>query len=389
MNLEYNDYLQEILESANAPDNLFPELLFNPICNNFGDIYFTQDPKDYGSEAVKIDPRFTMSNLNKIHPKVKRIEKYLETVALYDDYMDYLISKYGGRSMFNACYDAGDVTEFVPLERPQLKRNSPYRKLLKYGIIPSIRTLSVDPVSIYDRAFEVCQCYKDMPEPGEPDYDIDKAMDTKLSKADLKMMRERNVMITRYNRIQNLYKHGSGISPVREGFDFIDHYYGNMGAAVLKSGQNMDSIEECGLVEKAQRIEDRKYLTEGQLIEEHMMKNGNRFYQGFQIEDSVEKMKEQFIMDIAETYGIDAIETFGKNMNKKTVKAVTSKFGGRYANMSPKKLHKMKKKEDKIRRARNKKLDAHDQLRNILMNNKIISDTRKHGYTVKFEDMRN
>lgn len=388
MNPEYNDYLQEVLESSNAPDNLFPELLFNPICNNFGDIYFTQDPKDYGSDAVKVDPRFTVANLNKIRPKVKRIEKYLETVALYDDYMDYLVSKYGGSSIFNACYEAGDVTEFVPLERPQLKRNSPYRKLLKCGIIPSIRTLSVDTVGVYDRAFEICQLYKDTPEPGEPDYDIDKAMDVKLSKSDLKMMRERNVMITRYNRIQNLYKHGSGISPVREGIDFIDHYYGNMGATVLKSGQELNDIEEGGLVDRAQRMEDRKYLTEGQLIEEGMMKSGNRFYQGFQIEDSMEKMKEQFIMDIAETYGIDAIETFGKNMSKRTVKAATSKFGERYANMSPKKIRKMKKKEEKIRKAQNKKLEAHDQLRNILMNNKIISDTRKRGYTVRFKDMR-
>ena len=384
---EFKEYLKEVLESAESPDRLFPELLFNPICNDFGDIYFTQDPEDYDSEAIRVDPRFTRANLSKIRPKVKRLDRYLESLALYDDYMDYLVQKYGGKSLLQAAIDAGDFPDFLPQGRPELKKNSPYRRIIKQGIIPSIRPSDIDPVSVFDRAVEIFKAYPTEPMPGEPDYDEMVSMNAKMSKHDLKMLRDRNAMIARYNRVQNLYRGGGmGISPVKQGIEFIDHYYANVGATVVNS--DLDKDDDMGLVDKAIQMEDRKYMTEGQLIEEKMIKSGNRYFQDTMLRDSIKEMENQFYIDLAEQVGIDVLGTMGKGMDKSRIKAIRAGIHSYDAKpMTKKERKKYKKKQRKLERARVQKNVAHNQLRNILLSNKIITDNRKHG-PIRFEDMR-
>ena len=49
-------YLQKLETAARAPDHVFPEMLFEPLANDYDDIYFKLDIDDYGQEAVQVDP---------------------------------------------------------------------------------------------------------------------------------------------------------------------------------------------------------------------------------------------------------------------------------------------------------------------------------------------
>ena len=89
-------YLQKLETAARAPDHVFPEMLFEPLTNEYDDIYFKLDIDDYGQEAVQVDPRFTKKNIMRIRGSTKRVDRYLEWVSLWDDYMDYLQDRYGG-----------------------------------------------------------------------------------------------------------------------------------------------------------------------------------------------------------------------------------------------------------------------------------------------------
>ena len=87
MELAYQYRLDQI---ADMPDEFFPALLFAPLENDFGDTYFTISVEDYKNEAVLKDPRFTRSRIDRIRPTTKRVDRYLEWTALWDDYVEYL-----------------------------------------------------------------------------------------------------------------------------------------------------------------------------------------------------------------------------------------------------------------------------------------------------------
>lgn len=369
------EYFEDLLKSAQAPSFKFPELLFHPMCNNFGDIYFTQDPEDYDSEAVKYDARFTRSNLMRARSKIKRLDRYLEAVSLYDDYMAYLINKYGGIEFLKAYIEAGDCTDYIPQERPTLKKNSPYLKALKGGIMPSIIPTTVDPTIFNEHIQYLLEDV--VPRPigeAEPDPMFG---ETKPTKAEAKVLDARTNRLARQKRVQSLFKDKFGVS---SGLDFVDHWYANLGATTIDMGKAEEN-SGLSLVERARDLQDRAYMTEAEKIEEDMRISGTLYYTGHIIKDRLKEMNDEFIVALQQEAGVDVMGTLGRGMNKQRRKAIRARLGESMT-MSKKEIKKAKKRGEKMATAAKKKNAGFKQIRDILLNNKVLSDG-----TMRFEDM--
>ena len=53
-------YLDKLDRVARAPDDSFPDILWEPLCTDFeNDHYFFMDLESAGNVAVQVDPRFT------------------------------------------------------------------------------------------------------------------------------------------------------------------------------------------------------------------------------------------------------------------------------------------------------------------------------------------
>ena len=369
------DYYEDLLKSAQAPSFKFPELLFHPMCNNFGDIYFTQDPEDYDSEAVRYDARFTRSNLMRARSKIKRLDRYLEAVSLYDDYMAYLINKYGGIEFLKAYVEAGDCTDYIPQERPTLKKNSPYLKALKGGVMPSIIPTSVDPTIFNEHLIRLID--EVIPRPvDEPEPDP-MLGDAKPTKAEARVLDARTNRLARQKRVQSLFKDKFGVS---SGLDFVDHWYANLGATTIDMGKVEDN-SGLSLVERARSIRDRDYMTEAEKIEEEMKISGSQYFTGYVIKDRLKEMNDDFIVALQEEAGVNVMDTIGRGMDKRSRKAIRARLGESMT-MSKKEIKKAKKRGEKMATAAKKKNAGFKQIRDILMNNKVLSDG-----TMRFEDM--
>ena len=70
------------------------------------------------------------------------MDRYLEWVSLWDDYMDYLQDRYGGLEMAYEMEQAGILRDPLPTitHRPVLRKGK-IRRLFKQGIVPSSRRM--------------------------------------------------------------------------------------------------------------------------------------------------------------------------------------------------------------------------------------------------------
>lgn len=378
-------YQQQLETAARAPDHIFPEMLFEPLVNEFDDLYFKLDLDDYGQDAVRVDPRFTKKNIMRIRGSTKRIDKYLEWVSLWDDYMDYLQTTYGGLEMAYQMEEAGLLRDPLPTitHRPILRKGK-IRRLFKQGIVPSFQPYGVDPTECFQFVKEICDTVK--PVVGEEEPDIDWAMRHAFNKKEQALARRVTDKYRQMRRVEMLS--GGAASGVTSNMNFIDQYYANMSmGAYDTSFSDRDKTGES-IVAMMREAEARKYWHEGQIAAEENRTGESRYvYDGHMIKDRERTKIFEIYKALQQEAGIDILGTLAGSMNKKRFKALRRGFeaAGGVVPLTAKQQKKLKKKQRKLDRESDKAFRADQALAEILLNNKI---SLQQSGTVRFEDMK-
>lgn len=379
-------YAMKLEQAAQALDEAFPEMLFNPMMNDFGDLYFKIDIEDYGQEAVKVDPRFTRKNILRIRGSTKRIDRYLEWTALYDDYIDYIKQRYGSLEMAQEMEDAGILKDPLPSidHRPMLRKGR-IRRLFKKGIIPSFQPYGIKIDDCFDHLKRICDSVPDPEDKEEPD--IEWAMSHGMTKEEKEIMARNAERYRRQHRLEILAS-GTSASGITSNMNFIDNYYTNVSRGVYDTEfSDRDKVGDS-LAAQMRLMENRKYRHIGQIWADEDASSGSRMsYDGAYIRDR-EKMHDSEIFKMLQQYtGIDILGTMSsKGVSKKRIKAVRAGISaaGGSVGLSRKERKKLKKKQRKLDMHKNKALRADQRLAEVLLNNKICMN----GGTVRFEDLR-
>ena len=379
-------YLQQLETAARAPDHIFPEMLFNPLTNEYDDIYFKLDVDDYGQDAVKVDPRFTKKNIMRIRGSTKRIDRYLEWIALWDDYMAYLDDKYGGLEMAYEMEQAGILRDPLPTitHRPVLRKGK-IRRLFKQGIVPSFQPYGVNPVECFSFVKEVCDQAHSADERDGLD-DIEDIFRRSHKKKYREMAKRTSERYRRMQRVEMLTG-GSGIPGVTSNMNFIDQYYLNLGRGAYDTTFSNRDVTGESLVAIMNAAEDRKFWHEGKIAAEANATDSSRYvFDGHMARDKEKTKLFEIYKALQTEAGIDILGTLSGSMDKKRYKALRRGFEavGGVVPLTKKQQKKLKKKQRKLDRQETRALKADQALAEILLNNKI---SLNNTGTVRFEDM--
>ena len=380
-------YRMKLEAAASAPDSAFPELLFSPLKTDFGDSYYRMDYESFGQEAVLYDPRFTRRNILRIKGTEKRIDVYLENLALYEDYMDYLKTKYGSVDVAYDMDEAGLLKDTLPRFRhpPMLKKGKEL-KLLKMGIVPSFMARGIDPADVYANIKDALDLHQEPVDESQPEPDIHWAMNHKLSKEERQVYEQNLARYRRQHRVEQLLG-GSKISGVTSNMDFVANYYQNYSRGLYDTSYTDNDRLGNSLVANMIEAENREYWHEGQKLAAEEAASGGRFsYDGYQIVDRNKDRRFKILKMMQEQLGINIMDQMnGMGLGKKRIQAVRAGLEsvGAYVGMTEKEMKKLKKKQRKLASQEDKIMRADDKLSQILLNNKIF----RQGGTVRFEDM--
>ena len=381
-------YAMKLEQAACAPDSAFPELLFNPLKTDFEDSYYRMDYESFGQEAVRYDPRFTRRNILRIKGTEKRIDTYLENLALYEDYMVYLKDRYGSVDVAYDMEEAGLLKDTLPRFRhpPMLKKGKELR-MLKMGIVPSFMARGIDPLDVYEHIKDVFDRTDDtVVNPDAPEPDIQWAMNHGLSKEEKAVFEANLARYRRQHRVETLLN-GSKISGVTSNMDFVANYYQNFERGLYDTQFTDNDRLGNSLVAHMQAEEDKQYWHEGQKMAAEEAAKGGRFsYDGYQIVDRQKDQQFKVLKMMQEQLGINILgQMSGAGIGKKRIQAVRAGLEsvGASVGMTEKELKKLRKKQKKLEEQQDKAFRADDKLSQILLNNKIF----RQGGTVRFEDM--
>ena len=126
-NIDFGVLLNEMDQ---LPNDRFPDMLFNPMINEFeGDIgrsYWT----DFDESNELIDRAMNIGGV------IKDYRKYLDELEIWEEYMDLLAEKYGSIELVEKGAEVGTIAEFVP-RKPILKKTKRNKALLRAGVVPS------------------------------------------------------------------------------------------------------------------------------------------------------------------------------------------------------------------------------------------------------------
>jgi len=121
---------------------------FEPIANVFeGDDYHLPDSETF-------DPSY-MGRVKKIRRRYRSYFDYQDAVALYNEYMNTLIQRYGGKKRFQIQYLIGNVHEYIP-NFPECRKNKRNKWIKKNHLnredlepkTPDLSCLDMTPVPI-------------------------------------------------------------------------------------------------------------------------------------------------------------------------------------------------------------------------------------------------
>ena len=383
-------YEMKLEQASMAPDEAFPDVLFQPITNDFGDLYFKLDEDDYRQSAVKVDPRFTWANISRIRGTTKRIDRYLEWTSLWDDYMDYLKKTYGSVQMAYDMKEAGVLPDPFPNvnHRPMMKKGK-LRKLLMDGFIACYTPASISQQDCYEYLKEVCER-----DPGESKFEGTEEPDVFWAEAHRRGSKKERVFLAqslaRYRRQRRLeiLNSGTAANGVSANMDFIDNYYTNVDSGQYDTEWTDRDNMGSSISAQMKQMEDRKYMHEGQRLDAaRKADTGSRYvYDGGMIRDR-EKMEVFEIYKYMQKHtGIDVMGTLAGRVGKKRFKAIRSGMQsmGMDVGLTKKERKKLKKKQKKLDDAQFRIKSESDALSKVLLNNQIFMN----GGTTRFETGR-
>ena len=375
-------YREKLEQATLAPDSAFPHFLFEPLCNDFGDNYFTMELEDFGSNAAKVDPRFTQKNIKRMRGSTKRVDTFLEWISLWDDYMEYLTETYGSPDIAAQMAEAGTIKDPMPtIDHRPLLRKGKDRRMLKRGIIPSYMASGIDPLRCYDKVYSIIDEMEE-DEKGfheEPDIDYAFKQGAKGSFSH-DIMAKNTTKYKRMKRLETLNK-GTGITA---GFDFVDHYYTNTSRGLYDTQFSPDDKGDS-LTAMMRKDEDRRYWHEGKILSEAQRGPKYSFSDGVIRENAKQELMELYKY-MYEHAGIDVLGTMAGRVSKKSYKAIRRgmEMAGVSFGLTEKERKKLKKKQRKLEDMGVSRDKADAKLRDVLLNNKIFMNSG----TRRFEDMR-
>lgn len=381
MDLAYQYRLDQV---ADMPDEFFPALLFAPLENDFGDTYFTISVEDYKNEAVLKDPRFTRARIDRIRPTTKRVDRYLEWTALWDDYVEYLKDTYGSYEMAIELAEHGLLPDPLPGSgrRPVLRKGIA-RRMFSRGIVPSWQAYGVDPAQQISYIAEIyAEPTPEQCEGEEPD--IDWALNHKPNKEEKKLLQRSMVQYRQRTRLETL-KSGSSINGIGTNMDFIDHYYANIRRGTFDTQFGPGSIPS--LADAFRALEDRLYWHEGQIMAAEEKKESPYEFTGSQITRRDEnKNQTLFTQYLHQCFGVRPSDILAGRISKKAIKAQRSIESelGIGDGLTDKQRRKLKRRQEKLAEGQFRMQRQDDHLADVLLNNKLFLNNG----TVRFEDMR-
>lgn len=362
-------------------NSAFPDLLFNPIRNDFDDLYFKLDPVDYRQNAVRVDPRFTAANIRKMRGTAKTVYRYLEWTSLWDDYMAYLEDTYGSVEMAYMMYKKGILPDPFPSinHRPVLRKGK-LRKLLKSGI-----TISYVPPSIsQNTTVKYLKKIADM-EDFDPNEGFEFTVDDQRDSKDMKELMKKNM--DRYRKQRRVEILNNGTAAIGQQIDFISDYYMNVESGMYDTQWSNHDSSTTSLSAMMKEMENRKWRSPAEIAQEKYNLTHPRYtYDSHMIRDREKAELAEIYTHLQKDTGIDIMGTLANSISKKAFKAIRSDMAALGADMGLTKgeRKKLKKKQKKLDRAQNQSMRANQKLSEVLLNNKIFMN----GGTIRFEDMK-
>lgn len=360
--MQMSEYEKELDFVKEAKDDIFPDFIFAPLFNDFGDSY-------YQNSFVEDE---LVASVKKLRRRYSDFFDYIDAMEIYREYMDKLKEKYGGMRVIKNALKVDAMPDPVPAE-PKLKNTRRNKQFLRADIIPSrqidVMKLPQEEMLAIARQVFPNQMGEDI-ESVAPTQDIPKDMKKRLRK----MSRE----MAGRNRRHNMYRSVGNNS----GTDFIIEYlnqakHGMFNSSGKYTGEDNESVAQ--ILKENERIANAPpEFLEDELASQTEIVNGRL----------VRRKDYQKLEIYKELYGegIDVIGNFGRSMNKQSVKMIRSHIGDTEP-ASKKELKKIKKRAKKEREMIEKRRDNNRLLEKTLLGNKFSLDDKDGHLNFRLRDV--
>lgn len=357
--MTYAESLKPVLD---LPDDRFPDLLFNPLLNDYED--------DYYEIGISSDP-LTLKARG-LRKKYADFFDYIDALRIYNEYMDLLVEKYGSMSVIKNSLEVGNMPDIVP-SKPKLKNNKKNRQFLKAGVIPSRQMFDITTSEELADAARV-----EFPDATGDDIDEMENF-KKVNKKTQRALGTSFEKIASRNRRNNLYASASSA----HGSEMIVEYLnqaakGNYDDFGDPTGTNMSVAQ---IVEEMRR--DREIP---QALRDAALAPATKIVNGRLVKtaewETIEIIKQFY--DV----GIDLTKGLSKTMDKKAVKMIKRSLGMTDTEpMTQKELKKFKKQSKKEAKLLEKRADHDATLSRVLLGNKVSFDKRGSSLNIRLRDL--
>ena len=357
----YN-YSEELSFVEEADDSIFPDFLFNPVFNDFGDEYY--------KKSFANDELITM--VKKLRRRYSNFFDWVDAMDIYNEYMNELINKYGSMRVIKNALHVGTIDDPVPA-KPKLKMTRRNRQFLRSGASPA-RQIEIEKPTRDEMIAIARQSF-----PDALGNDIDEADAMKKIPKDLqKRFRIMSENIAGSNRKKNMYRSVGNNS----GTDFIIEYLNQTKRGIYDHSGNFkgnDDMSIADIIKENERIAN----TPPELLEEE---DGN---QTEIVNGQLVRKKDTIKLQVYKELfgeGIDVIGAFGKSMDKKAVKMIRSQIGDTEP-ATKKEMKKIKKRAKKEREQIERRRDNNRLLEQTLLGNKFDLTSNGNNLSFRLKDV--
>ena len=347
------EHLDEIRELAKeslrlgelSSNDIFPEFLWQPQLNN-------HDGDDYKLRGTCTNPNVLKAYT--IKRKYSNYWDYIDAMDAYLDYVSYVDSAYGSFEMMKNAADNGVSIIFIP-KKPKMSNKKSNKNLLKSGFTPS---RIIDDFVTDD--YLVKSAIDEIPIK-ELSYDKDYELPKNIAKLHDKEVNNK----IKTERVSSIYVQNS--SGYMQGMDAIINFLNN---------PNTDYVEDRGrksnsFTEEMENLHEFDYIPQD--IIDDMFAPKTSFINSSYIMNPEKQRQHQILSTLTESgfNFLDKSATSG--MDKGVVRAVTKIYGNYetdYADLTPKQIKKLKKKEAKRRKRSKERLIGDRRLQDLLLRNR-------------------
>lgn len=349
--LELEDELRQTMKLAEKiPDEQFPDFLFKPAKNDFGDGYYQK-----AMSASKRGAEVAM-----LRKKYNNFYDYMDALTIYQEYIDDLVDRYGTWLIVKSGIENGIIHEILPTV-PRLKNTKQNKALLQSEVVPSRK---IQPFADIDEIQSAVNRMKQKMDPSEfvEEFDEYDMSPPKPLRKMFKQAAKRRAEQMRKRAIYNVRRDTETDAMIEFMRAKDGHYYNGRKGSV-------DTEDSLSAILK----DSEKYIgytpEEIELMEAskgpYVMISGGKYV------DQKESQKLELYKTLFEE-GYDVLGKAGKSMSKQANRMLMKELAPQLSGpMSKKQLKKLKKKQ---KREEQKSLMAEQEIFGTLMANKFDFD---------------